>query len=448
MSATLFSCRMVSSSHAVSLALRKSPCSSVTNVISLLKYNTNNRAQLHQNYARSLNISPLQQLQQPPVLVQQHQHQQLLNNHVRRLLSKRVQIQDQRVFSLFCNNTPAQSLQRPAQVIRGFSSHAWRRQFVASRLGLQSHMRSNIQHPPNFRSVPSRRPFPSLFKWLAISSAIITIPAMFLFGPGALIVVLFPLGIVTMLGTGLVFAGTIFFIGLPLALIAGGISLSVIGLPAATVYKDLDNIITRSHQDDYLTAISVLGTEWTVEPARPDEFFHCGSSMASRIFKDGKTPDKMHIRMTVFDPTEKSIRKTRTFDQLSFGKDKDDNMGAERDVATAKSERQHHREVEMRNNSSFGLDNLEIRRKGDKVEITLEDDFEKMMKRPMLQKYVALGKVVDRAASEVEQMQGMQLGNQVVLVRKKPDSIWTRMSFYGDLVPQIPFDRNWIQQHG
>lgn len=82
----------------------------------------------------------------------------------------------------------------------------------------------------------------------------------------------------------------------------------------------------------------------------------------------------------------------------------------------------------------------------------MEDDGAKMMDQPWAKKYLALGQIVDRAASEMEAARpGMKLGEQVVLVHKNDkrrggdDSFWRRWSPYGDLSVRIPFDRTWVK---
>ena len=102
------------------------------------------------------------------------------------------------------------------------------------------------------------------------------------------------------------------------------------------------------------------------------------------------------------------------------------------------------------------LESLKIQRDGDHILVHMEEDGAKMMDQIWAKKYLALGQVVDRAASEMEAARpGMKLGEQVVLVHKNnsssngrhhnDDSFWRRWSPYGDLSLRIPFDRTWVK---
>ncbi|KAG0343120.1 hypothetical protein BG004_005478 [Podila humilis] len=334
------------------------------------------------------------------------------------------------------------------QATRGFSSK--RVPLGDFRLGLlqrQQHQQLRRYTKGNYGSssnnpVTKRRPFRFLFKWLTVSSAVVAIPAAFVFGPAALSILAIPLGVGVIVGSALVFSGGFLFIVLPGLAIASVAAFWTMSLPAAMLFRELDQIIKRDRKGHYTTALSALGSEWTVEASRPDEYF------LWTFPKDESQLDKAEIRMAIFDPNDNSGRKQRMAKLFEFV-DRD----SKDDILTEVSEKgqaiklKNNSNVEYRNSSSNcdSTHNLEVRRVGDHVEIKLQDDGAKMMKQKWVSKYVELGKVVDRAASETEQMQGVTLGNQVVLVhRKASDWHWDKFSIYGHLAPRIPFDRRWI----
>ncbi|KAG0360793.1 hypothetical protein BG005_009873 [Podila minutissima] len=334
------------------------------------------------------------------------------------------------------------------QAIRGFSRRAWHGEPSLGHFQLQQQLRRYARNNINFNNNgKGRRPFRFLFKWLTISSVIVAIPAMFVFGVPALGILVIPLGVGAVVGGALVFTGSLLFVVLPVLALGGAAFFWTVSMPAAMTAKELDKIIKRDMKDHYPTAVSALGPEWGVEAAREDEYFHW------TFPKHENDLDKARIRMAVFDPNDESGRKQRMFKVLEYV-DKDSSSSSfSKSRVTFKGDNDNgHGQVikskgnfEFRNNNDgFAVQDLEVRRDGDYIEVEFRDDGAKLMKQKWLKKYVALGKVVDRAAAEIEQIQGMQLGDQVVLVRRKTDSFWNRFSIYGDIAPRIPFDRRWI----
>lgn len=341
------------------------------------------------------------------------------------------------------SSTPKALSHLQGQAIRGFSRRAWHGEPSHGHFQLQQQLRRYANNN-NYNNNGRRRPFRFLFKWLTISSVIVAIPAVLVIGPPALSILALPLGIGAVVGGALVFTGSLLFFVLPILAVGGAVFFWTVSMPAAMTIKELDKIIKRDKKEHYPTAVSALGPDWEVEAAREDEFFHW-------TFPKGKYDlDRAHIRLAVLDPNDESGRKQRLFkffgfvdkkSSSSFSSSSEDNAENRpgKDVIKSKGH------FEFRNNGGgFEVEDLEIRRDGDHIEVEFQDDGEKLMKQKWLKKYVALGQVVDKAAAEIEQMQGVQLGEQVVLVRRKTDSFWNRFSIYGDIAPRIPFDRRWI----
>ncbi|KAF9212093.1 hypothetical protein CPC16_010488 [Podila verticillata] len=337
------------------------------------------------------------------------------------------------------------------QAIRGFSRRAWHGEPSPGHFQLQQQLRRYANKNNHYSSNGRRRPFRFLLKWLTISSVIVAIPAVFVFGPPALSILALPLGIVAVVGGALVFTGSLLFIVLPVLAVGGAAFFWTVSLPAAMTFKELDKIIKRDKKDHYSTALSALGPEWEVEAAREDEFFHW------TFPKHKYDLDRAHIRLAVLDPNDESGRKQRLIKFFGFVDKKSSSYSSEdkaesRGTLFSNFENRPGEDVikskghfEFRNNGGgFEVEDLEIRRDGDHIEVEFRDDGAKLMKQKWLKKYVALGKVVDKAAAEIEQVQGVQLGEQVVLVRRNTDSFWNRLSIYGDIAPRIPFDRRWI----
>ncbi|KAG0037101.1 hypothetical protein BGZ82_003170 [Podila clonocystis] len=335
------------------------------------------------------------------------------------------------------------------QAVRGFSRRAWPEPSLGHRhLHLQQQLRRYVRNPNNNHNGKGRRPFRFLFKWLTISSLIVAIPAAFVFGAPALGILAIPLGVGAVVGGALVFTGSLLFVVLPVLALGGAAFFWTVSMPAAMTAKELNKIIKRDKKDHYPTAVSALGPEWAVEAAREDEYFHW------TFPKHENDLDNARIRMAVFDPNDESGRKQRVFKFLEFvDKDSSSSSSSKSQVTILKGDNDGHGQVikskgnfEFRNNKDgFAVQDLEVRRDGDYIEVEFRDDGAKLMKQKWLKKYVALGKVVDRAATEIEQVQGVQLGEQVVLVRRKTDSFWNRFSIYGDIAPRVPFDRRWIR---
>ncbi|KAG0335994.1 hypothetical protein BG000_007036 [Podila horticola] len=332
------------------------------------------------------------------------------------------------------------------QVIRGFSRRAWYGEPSRGHFQLQQQIRRYAKNSSN-NNGKGRRPFRFLFKWLTISSVIVAIPAVLVFGAPAMGILAIPLGVGAVVGGALVFTGSLLFIVLPVFALGGAAFFWTVSMPVAMTAKELDKIIKRDKKDRYPTAVSALGSEWGIEAARDDEYFHW------TFPKHENDLDQARIRMAVFDPNDDSGRKQRMFKFLEFV-DKDSSLSStsKSQAAIIKGDSGNgHGQVikskgnfEFRNNGGFAVQDLEVRRDRDHIEVEFRDDGAKLMKQKWLKKYVALGKIVDRAAAELEQVQGVQLGEQVVLVRRKTDSFWNRFSIYGDIAPRVPFDRRWI----
>ncbi|KAG0241997.1 hypothetical protein BGW41_004980 [Actinomortierella wolfii] len=291
-----------------------------------------------------------------------------------------------------------------------------------------------------------RRFFRGLFRAIVWSTAIIAIPAVIVFGASTALPILFvPIAV----GGALFFAGGMVFFILPVVLVGGAIAFFTFSMPAAIALKDVGKIFKRDKKNgEFTSALGVLGKDWEIQPAGKDEYFHW-------TFPTNRQPlDKVEVRVAVFDPEDDSRRKRKTlkwFDRFideinndnrrSGDSDNDGEDGYTSKRASRKSN------FEYRNSKwddDFGPKDLTLRRDGNHIEIKFEDDGEKIMKSKFGKKYLKLGQIVDRAASEIEAREGRKLGDQVVLVRKgRRDSCcwWTP---YGDVALRIPFSRQWV----
>ena len=309
-------------------------------------------------------------------------------------------------------------------------------------------------HPFHHRRYRPRR---FLFRMMVLSTVLVAVPMIMIFDAPCNTLVYVPLT-VGGAGLALMLTGRLLYIALPIFAISGAVMFWATTMPAANTIKDLKKILERDEKSSgngrYTpTALSALGTDWEVQPARPDEWFHWTFPTAfSSTSKSGKPDaaslDKLSVRMAILDPHDQSERKAKTMKFLDKLQDKKEISKMRRhfkDHADSDTTNPHHREC------SRMLESLKVQRDGDHILVQMEDDGAKMMDQPWAKKYLALGQIVDRAASEMEAARpGMKLGEQVVLVHKSDkrrgeDSFWRRWSPYGDLSVRIPFDRTWVK---
>ncbi|KAF9970387.1 hypothetical protein BGZ73_006919 [Actinomortierella ambigua] len=323
------------------------------------------------------------------------------------------------------------------------------------------HMRWYQRHAYHHHHHRPRRPFRSLFKAIVYSTAIAAIPLMLVFGTSTVLPILFvPIAV----GGALFFAGGMVFFILPVVLIGGAVTFFAFSMPAAVAFKDVNKILKRDKDGtDGWSALGTLGKDWEIQPAGKDEYFHWS-------FPTKRQPlDKVELRVAVFDPEDNSRRKHKTLkwiDRLVDGINEDNEPGSHRrhrrrgssddiyekddddsDKKTTTTTRRN--KFEYRNSrwdDCEGPKDLTLRRDGNHVEIQFEDDGQKIMNTKIAKKYLRLGQIVDRAASEIEAREGRKLGDQVVLVRKADtrDSCWSSWTPYGDIALRIPFSRQWV----
>ncbi|KAF9948453.1 hypothetical protein BGZ70_002212 [Mortierella alpina] len=275
---------------------------------------------------------------------------------------------------------------------------------MTARSAIQQQWRPYSSHP----IIPKRRrPFRFLFKVMAVSAALVALPAVLIFGAPVANFIFVPIVVGGLVGGVFLLTGGFLVLILPLVTIGGAITLGAIFMPAMSVVRDLNKIVKRDRSgkmDGHRSALAALGPEWEIQPAIASEEWFRWTFPASE-----HALDRISVRMAVFDPQDKSERKQNAFrflDKVSEGdQDEDgDNAG----VMIKKSGR-----FEVRNNSNtFSVQNMAI---------------------------------VDRAASELEAAQpGLKLGDQVVLVKKDRHSFWNKFSLYGNLHVRVPFSRTWV----
>ncbi|KAG0034247.1 hypothetical protein BGZ81_005594 [Podila clonocystis] len=270
-----------------------------------------------------------------------------------------------------------------------------------------------------------RRPF--IRRMVILSTLFVAVPAVVAFDAPYSTLIMVPLAV----GGGLLLTRSLLFFVLPVAIVGGATAFCVVTMPAVMTVKDLKKILKRSEQGDFVSALNALGPNWTVQAAKSDEWFRW--TFPETVSKNSDKPvalDKVDIRLGVFDPKDQSEIKQRVFKLLDGVKDSDDFKRCRKDSKCSKFE---------------NIENLQVRRDENHIVITMEDNGEKIMEQEWAKKYLELGQIVDRAASELEARQpGKKLGEQVVLVRKNKDSFWSRISPYGDLSLRIPFNRTWV----
>ncbi|KAF8941930.1 hypothetical protein BGZ47_007043 [Haplosporangium gracile] len=287
------------------------------------------------------------------------------------------------------------------------------------------------------------RPFRFLWKVMFISTAVVALPAILLFGAPVASLIFVPVAVGGIVGGALLLTGSLLILVFPIVVIGGATIFWFISMPAGMTVRELNRIIKRSKKDDYSTALGALGSDWEVQPARSDEWFKWTFPSTAGAL------DKVNIRMGVFDPVDHSERKENTFKWLDRLHD-DDNDDDDNDISNKykkKSFSSSKGHFEIHNNSNtFAVDSLSVTRQNDHFLIQIEDDGARLLSQKWGKKFVELAQIVDRAASEMEAATpGLKLGNQVVLVqRRRNDSFWDKISIHGDLALRIPIDRQWV----
>lgn len=282
---------------------------------------------------------------------------------------------------------------------------------------------------------------------MVISTAVVALPAILLFGAPVASLILVPVAVGGIVGGALLLTGSLLFLVLPIVAVGGATAFWFISMPASMTVRELNQIIKRSKKDDYSTALGALGSDWEVQPAQSDEWFKWTFPTTAGAL------DKINIRMGIFDPNDHSERKENTFKWLDRLHDYDEEEEEEEDnnninnkhkKKSSSSSKSH---FEIRNKSdTFAVDSLSVIRQNDHFLINIEDDGAKLLSQKWGKKFVQLAQIVDRAASEMEAATpGLKLGNQVVLVqRRRNDSFWDKISIHGDLALRIPIDRQWV----
>ncbi|KAF9898162.1 hypothetical protein BX616_004399, partial [Lobosporangium transversale] len=363
------------------------------------------------------------------------------------------------------NTAMASSPYLQGQAIRGFCKKAWRNEFESKhqagydywnslygahghdyRRGrgwhgwgqnlhdYHKHIRRFHRHHMHYHR---RRPMRFVFRMMALSTLFVAVPAIVVFDAPYRTLAVVPL---TVFGTGavLILAGRLLYVALPILAIGGATAFWVTTMPAASTVKDLQKILKRDEKGgQYSTALGALGSEWEIQRAQPNEWFRWTFPESG----DKKQLDKVDIRIAVFDPNDYSDRKARAMRFL-------DKFQGHDDLDATEDMRHHWKKNKKYEDNCEILKSLQVKREGDQFVIKMEEDGEKVMEHPLAKKYLALGRIVDRAAKEMEASQpGLKLGEQVVLVhknKKHEDSFWNRWSPYGDLSLRIPFNRTWI----
>ncbi|KAF9405207.1 hypothetical protein BGZ94_003695 [Podila epigama] len=268
-------------------------------------------------------------------------------------------------------------------------------------------------------------------RMMFISTLFVAVPAVFVFDCPYSTLIFVPLAV----GGGLLLTRGLLFYVLPLAIVGGATAFWFFATPVARPLKDLHRVLKQNEKGEYASALNNLGPDWSIQPAKEGEWFHWEFPQPANGKKGnntGSTLDKVNIRVALFDTKDQSERKQRTLTFLDRINKFDD---SERHIKKWSSR-----------NAPCPIENVMVRRDGNHVVITMEDDGEKIMEQSWAQMYLTLGRMVDRAATELEARHpGKKLGEQVVLVYKnKDDSCSNRWSPYGNVAIRIPFNRTWI----
>ncbi|KAG0272294.1 hypothetical protein BGZ95_011960 [Linnemannia exigua] len=356
------------------------------------------------------------------------------------------------------------SSSRPAATALGLQSHASRGfakqsslfpikgQFATGAGGvlrpssLQQQIRAFSKGHPEYHLVRKRRPFRFLWRVMIISTAVVALPAILLFGAPMASLVLVPVAIGGVVGGALLLTGSLLFLVLPIVAVGGVAAFWFISMPASMAVRELNQIIKRSRKEE--SALRALGSDWEVQSAGPNEWFKW------EFPRTAEALDKISIRVGVFDPNDHSERKENTFkwlDRMSEDDDKDDKED-EKESRVVKHKHIKHSSsnshFEIRNNSDtfVAVENMSVIRENDHILIEIEDDGAKLLSQKLGKRFLLLAQIVDRAASEMEgATPGLKLGEQVVLVqRRQGESFWDKISIHGDLALRIPVDRQWV----
>ncbi|KAG0370590.1 hypothetical protein BC939DRAFT_434920 [Gamsiella multidivaricata] len=306
---------------------------------------------------------------------------------------------------------------------------------------IQQQLRSYAQY-----RVTRRRPIRLIFKMMAASTALVAIPAILLFGAPIASIVFIPIAIGGIFGGAILLTGGILFFVLPVVAVGGALTFWLYAMPAAVTAKDLNKILKRAKSGETVSALSALGQDWELQRAKPDEWFRW------EFPHNENSLDRISIRMAVFDPNDSSARKQRTMkwlDNIETNVDENNiakwevEAGEDGEIVRRVTKSSKHFEVHN-NSDKLDIESLYINRDNDHLIIEIKDDGEKLLKQKWGKKYLELAKVIDQAASELE-MEGHDLGEQVVLVRKdKGRSFWNKFSLGGDIALRIPFNRTWV----
>ncbi|KAF9582374.1 hypothetical protein BGW38_000288 [Lunasporangiospora selenospora] len=325
---------------------------------------------------------------------------------------------------------------------------------TSGRLALRKHIffsqlraNSSYRDPQN---VGRRRPFRFLIKTALVTTALVSIPAILIFGTPAAAIVIVPLVIGGIAGGSLLLAGGLLFFFVPIIVTGGALVLGTFSLPAALALNDLEKILRRDKNGVHSTALTTLGSEWEIQSSRPDEWFRW------TFPKESGAMDKASIRMAVFDGQDDKGHKMITAQLLDrinneSGSELERADNDEENVRTGTTKSNHFWDgsVNISNKSNdsswLSIDDLSIKHEQNHFLIQMEDYGDKLLEQKWAKKYLQLGQIVDRAATEIETTTSTELGEQVVLVRKKKRSIWATFSWYGDIMLRVPFDRTWIR---
>ncbi|KAG0307615.1 hypothetical protein BGZ98_010278 [Dissophora globulifera] len=371
----------------------------------------------------------------------QHQHSGFTFNSLTSLPSSPAAAAAKTGVSIF----QRQSIRAFSQRANLFTGHTTIRSLLSrSRVLQQQQIRYYAQYP-----VAKRRPIRFFFKVMTIGAALVALPAMFVFGPGAIGIVLVPIAIGSIFGGMLLLTGGMIFLVFPVIAIGGALTFWLYAMPAAATAKDLKKILKRAQQsvNGGSSALSALGLDWEIERARPDEWFRWEFPLKPN------EQDRISIRMAVFDPNDHSARKQQTMRWLDnvkkFGDDDSKSQEVEKKNGDVdrRTKRTSSGNFQIMNNSkNMSIENLSIERDNDHVLIRIEDDGAKLLNQAWGKNYLELAKIVDRAASELEAADsGLDLGEQVVLVHKdKGESFWNKFSLVGDIALRVPFSRTWV----
>ncbi|KAF9109126.1 hypothetical protein BGX27_007964 [Mortierella sp. AM989] len=295
----------------------------------------------------------------------------------------------------------------------------------------------------------NRRPFRFIFKTMIISSMLVALPAIIIFGAPVASFVFIPLAIGGVIGGIFLLTGGILFFIFPIVALGSVLTFWFYAMPVAATARELNKILKRAKKQaasstplGLTPALEAIGPDWEIQKSKSDEWFRWEFPRSVRDL------DRISIRMAVFDPNDDSDRK-RTTSKWLDNVDYEDNEYEKDTIISSDRKKSRHDAANsrLRNNfDQFAIDNLVVKRENDHILIQIEDDGAKLLSQKWGKKYLELAKLVDRAATEMETIEPeLDLGNQIVLVRKNShDSFWNKFSLCGNIAPRIPFDRTWV----